>query len=228
MSNFSVYIPRIFNNIPTEKIVKTFELLNLGKVEKVDIIMKTNQNGNNIKMAFVHFSEWYTNSAATNFRENIENPNIDAKLVYDDPWYWIVFPNTSPMKNSNATYISNDIDISIDNRLKYLENEIAYLYHNLLPNEMNSTNSFNSQPMSMSELNTDTPLHQEPNYTKIFPENYTRFDDSFDLSSDDEECGNINSIKEASSQNSSIASDLNQLTTENKKLWVTVNYSGNA
>lgn len=219
MSNYSVYIPRIFNNIPTEKIVRTFELLNLGKVEKVDIIMKTNKNGNNIKMAFVHFSEWYTSSAATIFREKIENPNTDAKLVYDDPWYWIVYPNTSSTRDSNSTYTSNDI-ITIDNRLKYLENEIAYLYQNLLPNEMYSVNSFNTQPMSISELNTDTPLHQEPNYTKIVPENYNRFDDSFNLSSDDEECVNINSIKEAS--------DLNQLATENKKLWVTVNYCGNA
>ena len=227
MSNYSVYIPRIFNNIHAEKIVKTFELLNLGKVEKVDIIMKTNQNGNDTKMAFVHFSEWYTSSAATIFRENIENPNTDAKLVYDDPWYWLVYPNTSPMNNNN-TYTSNDININIDNRLKYLENEIAYLYQNLLPNEMYSVNSFNTQPMSINELNTDTPLHQEPNYTKIVPENYNRFDDSFNLSSDDEECVNINSIKEASSQNSSIASDLNQLAIENKKLWVTVNYCGNA
>ena len=44
--------------------------------------------------------------------------------------------------------------------------------------------------MSIGELNTDTPLHQAPNYAKIFPENYNnKFDDSFDLSSDDEECG---------------------------------------
>lgn len=219
MSNFSVYIPRIFNNIPTEKIVRTFELLNLGKVEKVDIIMKTNKNGNNIKMAFVHFSEWYTSSAATIFRENIENPNVDAKLVYDDPWYWIVYPNTSSTRDSNSTYTSNDI-ITIDNRLKFLENEIAYLYHNLLPNEMNSANSFNSQPMSISELNTDTPLHQEPNYAKVVPENYNNnFDETLDLSSDDEDYDN---------SMYSIESELNQLTTENRKLWVTVNYCGNA
>jgi hypothetical protein len=219
MSNYSVYIPRIFNNIPTEKIVKTFELLNLGKVEKVDIIMKTNQNGNITKMAFVHFSEWYTTSAATYFRENIENPNVDAKLVYDDPWYWIVYPNTSSTRDSNSTYTSNDI-ITIDNRLKFLENEIAYLYHNLLPNEMNSANSFNSQPMSISELNTDTPLHQEPNYAKVVPENYNNnFDETLDLSSDDEDYDN---------SMYSIESELNQLTTENRKLWVTVNYCGNA
>ena len=219
MSNFSVYIPRIFNNIPTEKIVRTFELLNLGKVEKVDIIMKTNKNGNNIKMAFVHFSEWYTSSAATIFRENIENPNVDAKLVYDDPWYWIVYPNTSSMRDSNSTYTSNDI-ITIDNRLKFLENEIAYLYHNLLPNEMNSANSFNSQPMSISELNTDAPLHQEPNYAKVVPENYNNnFDETLDLSSDDEDYDN---------SMYSIESELNQLATENRKLWVTVNYCGNA
>ena len=216
MSNFSVYIPRIFNNIPTEKIVKTFELLNLGKVEKVDIIMKTNKNGNNIKMAFVHFSEWYTNRAATHFRENIENPNTDAKLVYDDPWYWLVYPNTSSMRNSNTTYISNDIDY----RLKYLEKEMAYLYYNLLPNEMNSANSFNSPPMSISELNVDTPLHQEPNYAKVFPENYNnKFDETFDLSSDDEDYDNSMNSRE---------SNLNQLATENSKLWVTVNYCGNA
>ena len=223
MSNFSVYIPRIFNNIPTEKIVRTFELLNLGKVEKVDIIMKTNKNGNNIKMAFVHFSEWYTSSAATIFREKIENPNTDAKLVYDDPWHWLVYPNTSSMRDSNSTYTSNDI---INNRLKFLENEITYLYQNLLPNEMYSVNSFNTQPMSMSELNTDTPLHQEPNYAKIFPEKYNKFDETFDLSSDDETLDLSND--DYNNSMNSRESDLNQLATENTKLWVTVNYCGNA
>lgn len=180
MSQFSVYIPRIFDNIPTHKIVNTFELLDLGKVDKIDIILKTNTNGTNIKMAFVHFSEWYTNSAAINFRQNVENPNIDAKLVYDDPWHWIVLPNVSAMKENSTTY-SHDIDT----RLQNIENKIAYLYDNLLPNINYSLEE--KSVMSISELQVETPLHQSPNYANIYPESNHIFDDSFDLTSDDDE-----------------------------------------
>jgi len=164
--SFSVCIPRIFNNIPTSKIVNTFEVLDIGKVEKVDIIMKIGKNGEPIKMAFVHFTEWYNNSTAFNLRNKIENPHEDAKLVYDDPWYWIILPNLSNSNhNMNVMNNMNDMNKNITNdmmndmndmnkntinamndKLVELSNEIDCIYEEIYKKEYISNSNTNHTP----------------------------------------------------------------------------------
>ncbi len=103
MTMFSVCIPRIFNNIPNQKITDTFEKMELGKIKNMDIIHKIGRDGTIFKMAFIHFDYWNMNSiAAVNLKNSIENPQVEAKLVYDDPWYWIVLPNKSVVQTQSS------------------------------------------------------------------------------------------------------------------------------
>ncbi len=220
---FSVCIPRIFNNIPTSKIVNTFESLNLGEVESVDIVMKTGKNNEPIKMAFVHFHQWYDNSGANNLRQKIEDPNCEAKLVYDDPWYWIVLPNTSEHKDN----INTNIDIS--KKLQELENEVSCIYEELFQREympsvkpLWDTNTYGNQsPMSISEL--DTPLHLPPRDAKIYPESDTFYDVELNLGSEseDDELTIVDDFSEITHYDSS------QMTYQDK-LWMTQNVCDNA
>ena len=215
---FSVCIPRIFNNIPTSKIVKTFESLDLGEVESVDIVMKTGKNNEPIKMAFVHFHQWYDNSGANNLRQKIEDPNCEAKLVYDDPWYWIVLPNTSEHKDN----INTNIDIS--KKLQELENEVSCIYEELFQREYMPSvkplwdmNTYGNQtPMSISELDA-TPLHLPPRHSKIYPESDTFYDVELDLDSesDDDDLSEITHY------------DNSQISYQDK-LWMTQNVCDNA
>ena len=153
MSVFSVCIPRIFHNIPNKKIVSTFEVLELGKVKNMDIVWKTGRDGSSFKMAFIHFSEWnMCNSAARNFRDQVEDPSMDAKLVYDDPWYWLVLPNnsttiinsyksgsTGSTGSSGTTYSIptslNDVSEMINERITNLEDELNCVYEELYQRE---------------------------------------------------------------------------------------------
>ena len=144
MSVFSVCIPRIFHNIPNKKIVSTFEILKLGKVKNMDIVWKTGRDGSSFKMAFIHFSEWNMSSlAARNFRDQIEDPIVDAKLVYDDPWYWLVLPNNSTtIINSYKTgsiysipTSLNDVNEMINERITNLEDELNCVYEELYQRE---------------------------------------------------------------------------------------------
>ena len=220
---FSVCIPRIFNNIPTSKIVNTFESLNLGEVESVDIIMRTGKNNEPIKMAFVHFHQWYDNSGANNLRKKIEDPNCEAKLVYDDPWYWIVLPNTSEHKDNI------NIDINITKKLQELENEVSCIYEELFQREylpsvkpLWDVNTYGNQtPMSISEL--DTPLHLPPKHAKIYPEEDTFYDIELNLGSDseDDEVTIVDEFSEITHYDSS------QMTYQDK-LWMTQNVCDNA
>jgi len=144
MSVFSVCIPRIFHNIPNKKIVGTFEKLKLGKVKNMDIIWKTGRDGSSYKMAFVHFSEWnMSNSSSIHFREQVEDPNVDAKLIYDDPWYWLVLPNNSTTiinsyKNRAENFVPDTITGAsewIQEKISELEDELNCVYEELYQRE---------------------------------------------------------------------------------------------
>lgn len=149
MTAYSLCIPRIFNNIPDNKITSTFENLNIGKIKNIDIIHKIGRDGSTFKMAFVHFESWnYYNSSAVNLRKQIEDPNVVAKIVYDDPWHWILLPNTSNI-TSESVYINSSshsinkqlnhdfhrINPSLEERLTNLENELHCVYEELYQRE---------------------------------------------------------------------------------------------
>jgi hypothetical protein len=212
---FSVCIPRIFNNIPVSKIVSTFESLNLGKVERVDIVMRRGKNNEPIKMAFVHFYKWYNNSAANNLRKKIEDPNYEAKIVYSDPWYWVILPNRS----EDDYYINTPlvfINKKLEKKLEKIEHKLNLCKQLLKRDNISSIKPeyfVNHGPMTMSELqdDNDTPCYIRLRYAKIYPEN---------LDSDDSEEDDLNVVKVMNC-------DYKQLNITDK-MWMTQNVCDNA
>jgi hypothetical protein len=139
MTAYSICIPRIFENISNKKIVGTFERLKIGKVDHLDIVWKTSRDGSSYKMAFIHFNEWNMNSsAAIKLREDIENPNVEAKVIYDDPWYWIVLPNHSRVAEPTSNNpIQNMLNMPKEwlERITSLEDQLSYIYEELYQRE---------------------------------------------------------------------------------------------
>ena len=91
-ANISLYIPHVFANITKNKIVETFEKLRIGSINRIDFLNKKSKKSN-YNAVYIHFSEWYDNSAARNFQERVLDPNMEARIVYDEPWFWIVLEN---------------------------------------------------------------------------------------------------------------------------------------
>lgn len=100
----SIYIPRVYANISTEFVADTFERLNLGLVERVEVVPRPGDK--TTYMAFVYFTSWNTdNKSAVNIAIRINTPDgPQARIVYDDPWYWILLPNNSakPSKDKDT------------------------------------------------------------------------------------------------------------------------------
>jgi len=92
INNISLYIPHVFANISKEFIAETFEKLRIGKVINIDFVSKLGKDAP-YNTAYVHFEYWYENTAAYNFQERVLNPEKEARLIYDEPWYWIVLEN---------------------------------------------------------------------------------------------------------------------------------------
>jgi hypothetical protein len=91
-ANVSLYIPHVFANISKKTVADTFDSLRIGAVKRVDFVYKKNAGGD-YNAAYIHFNYWYDNIAARNFQERVLDVNREARIVYDEPWYWIVLEN---------------------------------------------------------------------------------------------------------------------------------------
>jgi hypothetical protein len=92
--SMSLYIPHVFPTIGKRFIANLFMKLDLGKVSRIDFVAKYNYNTDeHYNNVYIHFEYWFENRSVQRFQESIQNRVKTTKLVYDDPWYWIVLEN---------------------------------------------------------------------------------------------------------------------------------------
>jgi len=95
INNISLYIPHIFVNYSASRISDIFESQNIGKVKNVDLIEKMGKDNKPYNAAYIHFDRWYNNASSRSFQERVLDTDREARIMYDDPWFWIVLPNTT-------------------------------------------------------------------------------------------------------------------------------------
>ncbi len=156
----SIFIPRVLNEWANEEIMGyIFKKLDIGEVERVDFVEKTTEFNNIYYQAFVHFKEWCDTSITRNIQEKIMNPEQVAKIVYDDPGYWIILKNKNPMTEievklekriielEKQNVNQNNIMLNYLNRIINLETQINQLQTGYWNNQMSSvSNSIRSPP----------------------------------------------------------------------------------
>lgn len=103
IANISLYIPHVFANISKRVVAETFENLRIGSVKRLDFVCKRGSNGD-FNAVYIHFNHWYDNIAASNFQERVLNPNMEARIVYDEPWHWIVLENKKIKTNTKKVF----------------------------------------------------------------------------------------------------------------------------
>lgn len=100
--NMSLYIPHVFPNFTGEYIASVFEALGIGSVDHVDLVSKLDNSGKPYNSAYIHFQYWYSGPIAENFQARVQDPSKEARIVHDDPWYWIILENTGKKKEPGA------------------------------------------------------------------------------------------------------------------------------
>jgi hypothetical protein len=99
----SLYLPRVFVNIDTERIGRVIEEgYGLGAIDRIDRVPKVDDKGVKYDAVYVHFKFWYDTETARNFQEKLET-GVAVRIVYDDPWYWNVFINKSAKRSTPPT-----------------------------------------------------------------------------------------------------------------------------
>lgn len=99
----SLVIPRVFPQwVDEAKMIKIFRDQQIGIISKVSIVSMPKEKGHKhpIYKAYLYFSVWFENIISQNFQDRIYGKVRQARVVYDDPWYWTVFENTENLKLS--------------------------------------------------------------------------------------------------------------------------------
>ena len=116
-NTMSLYIPHVFGNVTKEFMIKTIEFQDLGKVSHIDFVEKMGKNGRTHNSAFVHFDYWNNNITTNHFQERVKDVNKEARIVYNDPWFWVCFENKGKKQvpgerkeriNLNGLYENNE------------------------------------------------------------------------------------------------------------------------
>lgn len=93
---FSFFIPRVDARTSFEKVAFIFNHYYVGKVNKVDFILKKDRNGYDYKAAYVHFDHFYNSQNCCMLVNTIRDDGSDFIYCdkYDKSKKWQVFINT--------------------------------------------------------------------------------------------------------------------------------------
>ena len=193
--SLSLMIPRVFPQWTDEqKIIDVFHKQQLGRVYKVSVIRMPDikKRGIPIYQAFVYFSAWYENTIAYNFQQRILGEKKQARVVYDDPWYWVVFENKKRRLSNNdkrimrlgyQTYVAEQYMLEQDERIQRLENLLQKSEPHLI--WPNLSDAFVMDTLG-DELNlTETAMNVAE---AVLHEEVSPMDISFNVSSEWTEC----------------------------------------
>ena len=92
-NKFSLCIPRVFLNIYEKRIRSVFNALNIGEIERIDIVKKNTERGDKYNRVFIHFKRW-SNSENAQLAQEILKNGKEIKIIYDEPWFWKVSLST--------------------------------------------------------------------------------------------------------------------------------------
>ena len=126
-NKLSLFIPRVVPEWASrEMIADKFKMLDIGTISRVDFLEKSSANGVKYYQAFLHFEMWEDNAATRNIQARIYNSEQCARLIYDDPWYWILLKNNNPLTQEEVA-----VNAALQERVVALEEQIVQIQHNV-------------------------------------------------------------------------------------------------
>ena len=147
----SVYIPYFdtsMDNSACEVYIKeTFQKLNIGKID--NIIFRNLGRWIKGNMIEINMEYWNINNIVEDFQRKILDPLVEARIIHDDPDYWIILPKFD-------VTIANIYNILINqnNHILNIYSHIAHQYAIISNNNATSENSNdNNSNLQMALVN---------------------------------------------------------------------------
>jgi hypothetical protein len=172
IQNMSLFIPAVFKNITEKRIISAFEKVKLGKVSQVIFIDKNEK----FKSVHIHFINWNNTESSRIFQQKAKTSE-GAKLVYDDPWHWIVLEYKQKTHETKMpplpyekyvevplSYVTN-IERENDALLRENDNLKNQLYHSN-KNYKKATNKI--QLLNEQIILMETKMRENDHHSKIY------------------------------------------------------------
>ena len=84
----SICIPRMFKSTTRKDIFNVIERLDLGAVDRIDMVAKVNTRGESYNKVFIHFKAWNKRSPVAQATRDKLLKGEEIKIVYSEPWFW--------------------------------------------------------------------------------------------------------------------------------------------
>ena len=127
-NKLSLFIPRVVPEWASQDLIAgKFKLLDIGTISRVDFLEKFSANGVKYYQAFLHFEMWEDNAATRNIQEKICDSEQSARLIYDEPWYWILLKNQNPLTEEEVA-----ANAALQQRIVAPEQQIVHIQNNLI------------------------------------------------------------------------------------------------
>lgn len=132
---FTLYIPDFVHPADLDLIKETFEKLELAKVRKVEFLehleCEYNVEPELYGAARVYIDYWYDNGSVSHMQERIKNPNQEARLVYDDPHYWVIEDDDDDLNKivDGMSQSLRENDMRINDINSYLHHNYSYVQY---------------------------------------------------------------------------------------------------
>lgn len=92
MPVLSLIIPVVAPNIDAGFIARTFYKLEIATIKQITLLAVCDTV--DAYCAYIEIGHWHDTESAYHFIERLRNPNKEARIVYDDPSWWVIFENT--------------------------------------------------------------------------------------------------------------------------------------
>lgn len=107
MSITSIMIPFIESQYTAEYIANVFWRQLIAQVGIITLLTYT-KNNNVYSMAYITIDEWHDSENAYNFIQRLKNPNVEARIVHSEDYWWPVYINTH---NNHHKFVGADTTI---------------------------------------------------------------------------------------------------------------------
>lgn len=110
----------VHNSMTIEHVKDAFKMMHLAEIETAVLVPRSNKKEpyNN---AILTVKNWQDSKSAKRFQVNLreKEPEREARLIYDDPWYWVIKEDVEFYKSKN--------DFKLDFHFKKIDMTNDYL-----------------------------------------------------------------------------------------------------
>lgn len=116
----SIYVRYVELHVCYKSVAALFKNLDIGIVNNIQF---THRDGKRYKSMCIYFKYWLPTQNAICFQQRILNPELVARIVYDDPHSWIVEKNIERtcIKNAELVYKNSELHKKLDSFYELFE-----------------------------------------------------------------------------------------------------------